>query len=225
MKTLFLFSLFMAALCTVGSLVAADELLMHPFSDPHGFTISFPRKWSVRPRYHQTEVSAKAKADMADNNSFIPNANVMMANLRGMSLDQFHDASMKKIEASVANYQLEDSGTTKINGHDAHWAMFQATIRGVSGKMIQYMIRNGKEVVIVTGIDSIDQFSKDRPTLEAIATSVNFEKESINHSYYERSSSGQPSQSMSLSRPTGHKPIFQIAPGDAYMPARLYYER
>ena len=229
MNTSFIFSLFMAAFCTSSSLFAIDQALMHSYTAPGGFTISFPKKWTIRPELDHTEVTARA--EKTDKNLFLQNASVIAAQLERMSLDDYFAASMKKVESSVTHVKLEDTGYAKVDHREAKWAIYQVTVQGVSGKVIQYMIRNGNQVLIFTGTASAEQFATDRSMLEAIATSIQFEKSGtipqhdLSPGKLQRNK--QPMQKNKIPTATllQRAQSVQPIPGDADMPARLYYNR
>ena len=207
-------------------IVAFNSLaIAQSYSDPQGFNVTFPNEWAVHPGSEGMRVFGTSQ--LTDKHLFITNASVMTVRLRSESLDDYFNASLKHMEKSAANYKLEDSGSTQIGGREAKWAVFQATMKGVSGKIMQYMIRNGKQLVILTAVDSMDQFSANRPAFEQIASSIKFEREIISP---QRDSSAPMRTRESMpakveKSPQQRQQIFQSAPGDADMPARLYYDK
>ncbi len=223
MKAMFVLPLF---------LMASSLLIAKDYSDPRGFKVSFPEDWSIAPHMYGT--NALAAPSTTDKNAFLKNANILTDHLGQSSLEEYYNASMKKVEESVANYKLEDSGSTTIGGREAKWAIYQATIEGVSGKVLQYMIRNGKQVVLITGVDGLDQFNADRATFESIASSIHFDREVITP---QRDAAApalrkeilpakmEQAPQKPLTKPSSRRQSFPSIPGDADMPARLYYQR
>ncbi len=219
---------------TLYLIVALNSLaIAGSYSDPQGFNVTFPDEWVIHPGAQGMKVFGMSK--MADKNMFITNASIMTTRLRSESLDNYFNASLKHVEQASANYKLQDSGSTQINGREAKWAVYQATMQGVSGTIMQYMIRNGKQVVILTAVDSMDQFSADRSIFEGIASSIHFERDLITPQRDESApvmrkeimptKVEKSPQRSTPSKIQPRKEIFKSAPGDADMPARLYYEK
>jgi len=140
------------------------------------FSLRLPRDWERKENLMGSAVVAIGPQGKSSED-FRENINVVVEDLpNAMTSKEYFDVSLKVLKRLFTDFQLEKSGSLKLNQKDAYWVVFTHRMGKVKAKVLQYMLVDGLKAYVITSSSAPQKFSKYQHLFEEVAKSFSLSK-------------------------------------------------
>jgi hypothetical protein len=139
------------------------------------FEIDVPPGWQALRDLGMMRVAVVSPQEGATD-SFQENVNVVLDGLPpGMTWEAYEQRSLAQMQQGMADFATVESGEVEVGAHSATRSIYEHTLNGRRLRVLNYTIREGDRVYVITGSAPADTFERYASTFDDVARSFTTE--------------------------------------------------
>ncbi len=139
------------------------------------FSVDVPSTWRIEVIGEDDDIAAVSPAENAEDKSF-ESVEIWVDPLENsISLEDYYAKSVQALEKHSTKFELTQSGSRIIDGHESRWFRAVLTRGGVTAEILQYQMILDERIYIINFTAEVAAYARYEAIFEAIIGSFRLE--------------------------------------------------